>query len=232
MAAKEILVVEDERPVREMIAFCLSRAGFTVREAADARSAQTAVDERVPHLVLLDWMLPGVSGIEFARVLKADPRTCELPIVIQTAEAEESDKVEGLDGGADDYLTKPFSPAELIARLKAVLRRASGHVVPEGVQMAGIRIDPSSRRIFASECCVHLGPSEYQMLEFLMRNAERAFSRTQLLIGAWGSNRYMDERTVDVRILRLRKSLKTGGYDHMVQTVRGRGYRFSTNPKA
>ena len=227
MAAKQILIVEDERPIREMIAFGLKRAGFDVREAEDCRTARAALADRRPDLVLLDWMLPDMSGLELARALKRDRETRELPIILLTARAEETDKVAGLDGGADDYVTKPFSPRELLARINAVLRRAAPNGGEELIEFEVLALDQASHRVLVGERTVPLGPTEYRMLEFFMTHPERVYTRDQLLDRIWGGNVYVEERTIDVHIRRLRKALEEFGYDRFIQTVRGSGYRFS-----
>jgi two-component system phosphate regulon response regulator PhoB len=230
MSAKQILVVEDERPIREMIAFGLRRAGFEVREAADARSGRAEVANKRPDLLLVDWMLPDTSGLEFTRGLKRDRETRELPVILLTARAEEGDKVAGLDGGADDYITKPFSPRELLARINAVLRRAMPAEGTERVEIEGLVLDQSSQRVSAGERTVALGPTEYRMLAFFMTHPERVYTREQLLDRVWGGNVYVEERTIDVHIRRLRKALEEFDYDRLIQTVRGSGYRFSSRP--
>jgi two-component system phosphate regulon response regulator PhoB len=227
MNAKQILVVEDERPIREMIAFGLRRAGFEVREAEDVRSARTQLADRRPDLVLVDWMLPDMSGLELTRQLKRDRETRELPIIMLTARAEEGDKVAGLEGGADDYVVKPFSPRELVARIQAVLRRSVPAGDGERIEFDGLLLDQAGHRVAAGDRTVPLGPTEYRMLEFFMTHPERVYSREQLLDRIWGGNVYVEERTIDVHIRRLRKALEPFGYDWMVQTVRGAGYRFS-----
>jgi two-component system phosphate regulon response regulator PhoB len=228
MSGKQILVIEDERPIREMIAFGLRRAGFEVREAEDCRSARAELADRRPDLLLVDWMLPDMSGLELTRQLKRDRETRELPIIMLTARADEPDKVSGLEGGADDYVTKPFSPRELVARINAVLRRAAVTGVDETVEFEGLKLDQASHRVLVGERTVALGPTEYRMLEFFMTHPERVYSREQLLDRVWGGNVYVEERTIDVHIRRLRKALEEFGYDRLIQTVRGAGYRFST----
>jgi len=230
MSAKQILVVEDERPIREMIAFGLRRAGFEVREAADARSGRAEVANKLPDLLLVDWMLPDTSGLEFTRALKRDRETRELPVIMLTARAEEGDKVAGLEGGADDYITKPFSPRELLARINAVLRRAMPAEGAERIDIEGLVLDQSSQRVSSGERTVALGPTEYRMLAFFMTHPERVYTREQLLDRVWGGNVYVEERTIDVHIRRLRKALEEFGYDRLIQTVRGSGYRFSARP--
>jgi len=228
MSAKSILIVEDEQPIREMVVFALAGAGFEVREAADARQAQSCIAEALPDLVLLDWMLPGISGIDFARRLKREELTRELPIIMLTARAEEEDKVQGLESGSDDYITKPFSPRELVARIRAVLRRGGPAADDDILRANGLALDVASHRISADDTLLDVGPTEYRLLEFFMAHPERVYSRGQLLDRVWGSNVYVEERTVDVHIRRLRKVLEPHGYDALIQTVRGAGYRFST----
>jgi len=230
MSAKQILLVEDERPIREMIAFGLRRAGFEVREAADARSGSAEVANKLPDLLLVDWMLPDTSGLEFTRALKRDRETRDLPVIMLTARAEEGDKVAGLEGGADDYITKPFSPRELLARIHAVLRRTMPAEGSERIDIEGLVLDQSGQRVSSGERTVALGPTEYRMLAFFMTHPERVYTREQLLDRVWGGNVYVEERTIDVHIRRLRKALEEFGYDRLIQTVRGSGYRFSSRP--
>jgi len=227
MVSKQVLIVEDERPIREMIAFGLKRAGFEVREAEDCRAARAALADHRPDLLLVDWMLPDMSGLELTRALKKDRETRELPIIMLTARTEEGDRVAGLEGGADDYVTKPFSPRELLARINAVLRRSTSTVGEEKIEFEGLALDQASHRVTAGERTVVLGPTEYRMLEFFMTHPERVYTRDQLLDRVWGGNVYLEERTIDVHIRRLRKALEEFGYDRFVQTVRGSGYRFS-----
>ncbi len=227
MPAKQVLIVEDERPIREMIAFGLKRAGFEVREAEDCRAARAALADLRPDLILVDWMLPDMSGLELTRALKRDRETRELPVIMLTARAEEGDKVSGLEGGADDYVTKPFSPRELLARINAVLRRTTGNGADERIEFEGLALDQASHRVMVEDRTVPLGPTEYRMLEFFMTHPERVYTRDQLLDRIWGGNVYVEERTIDVHIRRLRKALEEFGYDRFVQTVRGSGYRFS-----
>jgi len=227
MSGKQILVVEDEQPIREMIAFGLRRAGFLVREAENCKVARERLTDQRPDLVLLDWMLPDMSGLELAKLLKRDKETRELPIILLTARAEEADKVAGLEGGADDYLTKPFSPRELVARINAVLRRSGPGGGEDRIECKGLALDRASHRVTAGERTVLLGPTEYRMLEFFMTHPERVYSREQLLDRVWGGNVYVEERTIDVHIRRLRKALAEHDRDHLIQTVRGAGYRFS-----
>lgn len=228
MSAKYILIVEDEQAIREMVAFALTGVGYEIGEAADARQAQTMISERLPDLILLDWMLPGISGIDFARRLKKEELTRELPIIMLTARAEEEDKVQGLENGADDYVTKPFSPRELVARIRAVLRRGGPGAEDEILQANGLMLDLASHRVSTGDALLEMGPTEYRLLEFFMSHPERVYSRGQLLDRVWGSNVYVEERTVDVHIRRLRKALEPFGHEALIQTVRGAGYRFST----
>jgi len=228
MEDKRILVVEDEEPIRQMMRFSLERAGFQVDESGDAREARLAIAEQAPDLVLLDWMLPGTSGIDFARELKTDESTRELPIIMVTARAEEENRVRGLDFGCDDYVIKPFSPSELVARIRAVLRRTLPGGAEQRMEVGGLVVDGAGQRVSADGKPVELGPTEYRLLAFFVGHPERVYTREQLLDRVWGRNVYVEERTVDVHILRLRKALAPHGYEHWVQTVRGSGYRFST----
>jgi len=227
MSARQILIVEDERPIREMIAFSLKRAGYVVHEAEDSHSARQRLADQRPDLMLVDWMLPDMSGLELTRLIKRDRETRELPIIMLTARAGEADKVAGLEGGADDYVTKPFSPRELLARIQAVLRRTSVGNTDEKIDLGGLQLDKASHRVTAGDRTVSLGPTEYRMLEFFMTHPERVYSREQLLDRIWGGNVYVEERTIDVHIRRLRKALEEFQLDQLVQTVRGSGYRFS-----
>ena len=230
MGSRQILVVEDERPIREMLAFGLRRAGFEVVEAEDTREARARIADRRPDLVLVDWMLPDMSGLELTRALKKDKDTRDVPIILLTARAEEQDKVNGLEGGADDYITKPFSPRELLARIQAVLRRAAPAGAEDIMEVQGLKLDDSSHRVSAAGREIALGPTEYRLLHFFMTHPERVYSRSQLLDRVWGGNVYVEERTVDVHIRRLRKALEGFDADRLIQTVRGAGYRFSTRP--
>jgi two-component system, OmpR family, phosphate regulon response regulator PhoB len=224
---RKILVVEDEQPIREMIGFALRRAGYDVSEAEDCRTARVQIADRLPDLLLVDWMLPDMSGLEFTRQIKREAVTKSLPVIMLTARAAEADKVAGLDGGADDYVTKPFSPRELVSRINAVMRRVNGSAEEDRLDMGGLCIDRAGHRVMAGGSEVELGPTEYRMLEFFMQNPERVFGRSQLLDRIWGGNVYIEERTIDVHIRRLRKALEVVSLDHLVQTVRGSGYRFS-----
>ncbi len=223
-----ILIVEDEAPIREMTAFALRQAGFQIQEAADTREALERLGERYPDLILLDWMLPGTSGLDFTRRLKREPHTRDIPIIMLTARGEEDDKIRSLESGADDYVTKPFSTRELIARIKAVLRRSGGD---ERVEIGRLRLDLAAHRVLADGEEIALGPTEFRLLRFFMTHPDRVYSRAQLLDRVWGGNVYVEERTVDVHIRRLRKALAPHGCDHHVQTVRGAGYRFARQPE-
>lgn len=223
-----ILLVEDEEPVRAMTAFALEKAGFTVAQAETVKDAERHLLDAIPDLLLIDWMLPDVSGIEFARRLGRDESTREVPLIMLTARGEEGDKLHGFEAGVDDYITKPFSPRELVARIKAVLRRSSTQTTEGLLQAEGLVLDTVSHRITAADESLEVGPTEYRLLQFFMSHAERVYSRGQLLDRVWGSNVYIEERTVDVHIRRLRKALGAQGYDRFIQTVRGAGYRFST----
>ena len=228
MSGKNILIVEDEKPIREMVGFSLGRAGFTVTEAGDITEAFECLAHQLPDLILLDWMLPGASGLELARRLKRDELTRDVPIIMLTARGEEEDKVTGLEAGADDYITKPFSPRELQARIRAVLRRSSSEDESGVVRIEGLELDTESHRVSANQVPVEMGPTEFRLLEFFMTHPERVYSREQLLDRVWGRNSFVEERTVDVHILRLRKALAPSGYEAMIQTVRGAGYRLSS----
>ncbi len=225
-----ILVVEDEQPIREMVRFALEKAGFDVQEAGDAEAALLALAARLPDLVLLDWMLPGMSGIELARRLRREEVTAQLPVILLTARADENDRVHGLDVGADDYVTKPFSPRELVARINAVLRRVQGAGGEGVVEIGGLRLDSASHRVEAGGEPLALAPTEFRLLRFFMTHPDRVYSREQLLDHVWGRSVFVEERTVDVHIRRLRKALSAAGCDRLVQTVRGAGYRFSARP--
>jgi two-component system phosphate regulon response regulator PhoB len=225
-----ILVVEDEPAIQSLIEVNLRRAGHVVQLAPDAETARRLVQEALPDLVLLDWMLPGMSGVDFARLLRSEARTRLLPIIMLTARAEERDKIEGLDLGADDYVTKPFSPRELVARIKAVLRRHAPQATEDVVELGGLRLDPATHRITAAGAEISLGPTEFRLLHFLMTHPERVHGRSQLLDQVWGDHVFVEERTVDVHIKRLRAALAPGGYSNMIETVRGSGYRLARNP--
>jgi len=222
-----ILVVEDETPIREMITFVLEQNGFNSVEAVDIREAKEKIVEPYPDLILLDWMLPGGSGVKLAKELKQGEYSRNIPIIMLTARADEDDKVKGLDAGVDDYVTKPFSPKELIARIKAVIRRVSPTLLAEKVEFHGLKLDPVSHHVTINEKALELGPTEFRLLHFFMTHTERVYSREQLLDNVWGTNVYVEDRTVDVHIRRLRKAISGAGHEDFIQTVRGAGYRFS-----
>ena len=224
---KRILIVDDEPAIREMVAFALRKGEYLPIHAGDGREAASAIAERVPDLILLDWMLPGSSGLELARRWRRDELTRDVPIIMLTARGEENDRVSGLESGIDDYVVKPFSARELLARIKAVLRRSREDEADGSVTVGGLRIDGAAHRVYANGGPLHVGPTEYRLLHFFMTHADRVYSRTQLLDHIWGGNVYVEERTVDVHIRRLRKALEPGRLEEMVQTVRGSGYRFS-----
>ena len=224
-----VLLVEDEASIREMVSFSLSREGFTVSEAEDAENAYHTIVEKRPDIALVDWMLPGASGVELVRRLKRDNDLSELPIIMLTAKSEEMDKVSGLDAGADDYITKPFSPRELIARIRALLRRSHRQDVDGRLTFKSLVLDPTEHRCMIEDSPVDLGPTEFKLLHFLLRHPERVYSRAQLLDQLWGHNVYVEERTVDVHVLRLRKALTPHGFEQYLQTVRGVGYRLSAS---
>lgn len=228
MNAKTVLIVEDEPAIRETVSFALARAGFEVDEAVDGGEAQERIASRLPDMILLDWMLPGTSGIDLARRLKRDEYTRDVPIIMLTARGEEDDRVGGLEAGVDDYVTKPFSPRELVARIKAVMRRTVPENEDKPLEVDGLTLDPGSHRASVDGNALEMGPTEFRLLQFFMTHPERVYSRSQLLDRVWGRNTYVEERTVDVHILRLRKALGPSGYDRYVQTVRGAGYRFSS----
>ena len=231
MTSKQILIVEDEKPIRDMIAFGLRRAGFDVREAEDCSAARASIADHRPDLLLVDWMLPDQSGLELTRAVKRNKDTEDLPVIMLTARADEHDKVSGLEGGADDYVTKPFSPRELLARINAVLRRTTPTGAGGTVEAGVLKLDTAGHRVTAGDQTVSLGPTEYRLLQFFMEHPERVYTRGQLLDRVWGGNVYVEERTVDVHIRRLRKALEPFGADALIQTVRGSGYRFSTRPE-
>lgn len=221
------MIVDDEPAIRDMISTTLEMAGFTCLTADTAQNAHAIIVDRKPDLVLLDWMMPGTSGIELARRLRRDELTASIPVIMLTAKSEEDNKIQGLDAGIDDYITKPFSNRELIARIRAVLRRITPQHNEAPLAAGNLRLDRIGRRVLCDGVTLELGPTEYRLLEFFMSHAERAYSRAQLLDHVWGGNVYIDERTVDVHIRRLRKALEPKGHDGLVQTVRGIGYRFS-----
>lgn len=226
-----ILVVEDEPAIAELLSVNLGFAGHKVLVAENAEIAQSIVEGQLPDLILLDWMLPGMSGVRYARKLRIDERTKEIPIIMLTARTDEGDKVEGLETGADDYITKPFSPKELMARIKAVMRRRAPQLTNDTVEIGGLRLDPATHRLWGTvdgqAAALDLGPTEFRLLHFFMTHAERVHSRAQLLDQVWGDHVFVEERTVDVHIRRLRKALEPTGHDRLIETVRGSGYRFS-----
>ena len=222
-----ILIVEDEAAIREMVGYSLMKEGYACREAADAEQARAILNEEKPDLILLDWMLPGMSGIDYLRRLRNDSGTRDIPIIMLTARGEEADMVRGLDTGADDYITKPFSTRELLARLKAVLRRYVADDPLAIVEVEGLTLDPGTHRVSAAGQTIEMSPTEFRLLHFFITHPERVYTRTQLLDHVWGRNVYVEERTVDVHIRRLRRTLEPSGCDRYIQTVRSIGYRFS-----
>ncbi|MGH8740317.1 MAG: phosphate regulon transcriptional regulator PhoB [Burkholderiales bacterium] len=219
-----VLLVEDEPQIQELVAVNLEHYGHRVVRAASAEEAEQAIRAELPDVLVLDWMLPGESGLAFARRLRGDPRTRDLPILILTARAMESDKLMGLEAGADDFITKPFSPKELAARIKAVLRRRAPQLSGDAVEMQGLRLDPATRRVTAGARRLALSPSEFRLLHFLLTHPGRIYTRAQLLDQVWGDHVFIEERTVDVHIRRLRKALEPSGHDRLIDTVRGAGY--------
>lgn len=225
--AASILIVEDEPAIQELLALNIIQAGHQPIRALTVEQAQLIMQDTIPDLILLDWMLPGMSGIEFARKLKADEITKSIPIIMLTARGEEADKIRGLEVGADDYVTKPFSPRELNARIKAVLRRRAPQMTEDPIEAGGLRLDPTTHRVTANNKTIDLGPTEFKLLHYFMSNAERVHSRSQLLDRVWGDKVFVEDRTVDVHIRRLRIALEASGHENLIQTVRGAGYRFS-----
>jgi two-component system phosphate regulon response regulator PhoB len=223
-----VLVVEDEPQIQELVAVNLEHCGHRVRRAASAEEAEAAIRAALPDVVVLDWMLPGESGVSLARRLRADARTRDLPILMLTARAMEQDKISGLEAGADDYLTKPFSPKELAARINAVLRRRAPQHAHDVIEVEGLRLDPASHRVSAGDRRISLAPSEFRLLQFLLTHPGRVYSRSQLLDLVWGDHVYVEERTVDVHIRRLRRALEPTGHDRLIDTVRGTGYGLRT----
>ena len=230
ISAPKIMVVEDEEPLGILLSYNLEAEGFDVEVVTRGDEAETRLQESVPDLLVLDWMLPSLSGIELCRRLRKRPETERLPIIMLTARGEEGDRVNGLDAGVDDYVVKPFSARELIARIKAVMRRTHGDEGDGVIEQGGLRIDGAAHRVYAGEQPVQIGPTEYRLLHFFMTHAERVYSRSQLLDQVWGGSVYVEERTVDVHIRRLRKTLEPYKLENLVQTVRGAGYRFSVTP--
>jgi len=227
-----ILIVEDEPAIQELIAVNLRFAGYEVLLALDAGQAQALIHAALPDLILLDWMLPGASGLTLAKTLRRDARTRQVPIIMLTAKSAEGDKIAGLDAGADDYVTKPFSPKELIARINAVLRRRAPQHTDDVVQIGRLCLDPATRRVRSADVTLSLAPTEFRLLHFFMTHRERVFSRAQLLDHVWGDHVFIEDRTVDVHIRRLRNALKPGGHDRHIETVRSAGYRFTVQPAA
>lgn len=224
-----ILIIEDEPAIQELLSVNLRHAGYTVQTAADAAAAQAIIGRAVPDLILLDWMLPDIPGIRLARQLRDTERTRDIPLIMLTARGAEQDKVDGLEAGADDYITKPFSPRELLARIRSLLRRRAPQLADDPIQMGELQLDPQARRIVGGGRPLPMGPSEFRLLHFLMTHADRIYSRGQLLDHIWGDHVFLEERTVDVHIRRLRKALSPAGLDYYIHTIRGAGYRFSTS---
>ncbi len=224
--APVVLVVEDEPAIQELISVTLARSGHSVRTTASAREASEAVAEALPDLIVLDWMLPDGSGPSFARKMRGDPRTREVPIIMLTARAADDDKVAGLESGADDYVTKPFSPRELEARIQAVLRRRMPHVTKEAIEIGDLVLNPATRTVMGGSHTLKMGPTEFELLHFFMTHTDRVYTRTQILDHVWGDHVFLEDRTVDVHIRRLREALAPAGHDRLVDTVRGAGYRF------
>ena len=225
MAKQSILVIDDEPAIRDMLQIALDAAGFKVGLAEDAKQAYPIIIDTPPDLILLDWMMPGTSGIELLRRLRRDE--INVPVIMLTAKIEEASKISGLDSGADDYIAKPFSPRELVSRVKAILRRTSEESIKEVIFAGALKLDQLNRRVNIGDTLVSLGPTEYKLLQFFLTHQDRVYTRDQILDNVWGRNVYLDERTVDVHIRRLRKAISIAGHDNYVQTVRGAGYRFS-----
>ena len=227
MPKHTVLIVDDEAAIRDMLCIALEAADFNVLEAGNAQQAHAAIIDSQPDLVLLDWMMPGTTGLELLRRLKRDDLTAKIPVIMLTAKAEEDSKISGLDAGADDFIPKPFSPRELISRVKAVLRRVDREEIQKPILIDQLLFDPVGHRVSIADQQINLGPTEYRLLEFFLTHQERVYSRDQILDYVWGGNVYLDERTVDVHIRRLRKAISVAGHENYVQTVRGAGYRFS-----
>lgn len=223
----KILIVEDESAIREMLGYTLMKNAYAFEEAADVEQAEEIISRHKPDLILLDWMLPGISGVDYARRLRNNPATKSIPIIMLTAKSEETDKVRALDTGADDYITKPFSTKELLARIRAVLRRSDQDKAQGLIKVEGLTLDPETYRVTANEETIEISPTEFRLLQFFITHPERVYSRAQLLDQVWGQNVYVEERTVDVHIRRLRQTLAPYNYDKFIQTVRSVGYRFS-----
>ncbi|MGB6242367.1 MAG: phosphate regulon transcriptional regulator PhoB [Castellaniella sp.] len=223
-----ILIIEDEPAILELLSVNLQHAGYTVSTAQDTRQAEAQIQRVLPDLILLDWMLPDQPGIRLAKQLRAAARTRDIPLIMLTARGAEQDKVDGLEAGADDYLTKPFSPRELLARIKSLLRRRAPQLTPDPIQAGELTLDPNTRQVSARQQTLPMGPTEFRLLHFLMTHAQRVYTRSQLLDQVWGDHVFVEERTVDVHIRRLRKALSPAHQEHLIQTIRGAGYRFST----
>ena len=223
-----ILIVEDESPILELLALNISQAGYNPLRAISAEHAEKLISEAIPDIILLDWMLPGMSGIDFAKKLRSNALTKTIPIIMLTARSDELGKVKGLEVGADDYITKPFSPRELNARIKAVLRRKAPELTEDLLKINGLELDPVSHRVTGNNKPLEMGPTEFRLLHFFMSNPERVYSRSQLLDKVWGSQIFIEDRTVDVHIRRLRNILAQSQHENLIQTIRGSGYRFST----
>ena len=227
---RTILLVEDEEAIRDMLCFVLAQAGFNVEEAAYYNAGLEKIKEPYPDLIILDWMMPGGSGVQLAKKLKQHEFAKDIPVIMLTARSEEDDKIRGLEAGADDYVTKPFSPKELLARIKAVMRRVTPTTKEEPIAFNGLILEPVSHRVMSHQDPIEIGPTEFKLLHFFMTHPERVYSREQLLDNIWGTNVYVEDRTVDVHIRRLRKAISRNGHDVMIKTVRGAGYRFSLKP--
>jgi len=231
MPKHTVLIVDDEAAIRGMLCIALEAADFNVLDAENAQQAHAMIIDKQPDLVLLDWMMPGTTGLELLRRLKRDDLTAKVPVIMLTAKAEEDSKISGLDAGADDFIPKPFSPRELISRVKAVLRRVGREELQEPISIGQLLFDPVGHRVSIADQAINLGPTEYRLLQFFLTHQERVYSRDQILDYVWGGNVYLDERTVDVHIRRLRKAISVAGHENYVQTVRGAGYRFSAQLK-
>jgi len=231
MPKHTVLIVDDEAAIRDMLCIALEAADFNVLDAENAQQAHAKIIDGQPDLVLLDWMMPGTTGLELLRRLKRDELTAKIPVIMLTAKAEEDSKISGLDAGADDFIPKPFSPRELISRVKAVLRRVGREELQKPISIGQLIFDPVGHRVSIADQPINLGPTEYRLLQFFLTHQERVYSRDQILDYVWGGNVYLDERTVDVHIRRLRKAISVAGHENYVQTVRGAGYRFSTQLK-
>ena len=227
--ASSVLIVEDEQAILELVAVNLEHAGQIPWRARTVAEAEALINKALPDVMLLDWMLPGESGVAFARRLRADRRTKAIPIIMLTARAEERDKIAGLESGADDYVTKPFSPRELVARIKAVLRRRAPELTDDAVEISDLRLDPPAHRVTGGGRKIELGPTEFRLLHFFMTHPDRIYTRAQLLDEVWGDHVYLEERTVDVHIRRLRQALSDSGHERLIETVRGSGYGLRTH---